>query len=380
MNFNRCYQKKLIVIFLLVLILAPGNKKIFAASLPYSPKNMPSYSLNRTTYVPLLLVCDNYAISWEWDPIGKVVILKKNGLEARLKVGSYRAYANGKITNLEKPPLFHNGVVVVPISFTEKTIDKIFKEQSLSTPFARFEPISAKEKRYVVSTVVIDPGHGGRDPGAIGRSGLREKDVVLEIAKELKRQLEQYGINAILTRDNDAFIPLGRRATVANNLKATFFISVHANSSRSKNAKGFEVYCLSDATDDSTRALAAAENASLKYEEESFDDSHTKNLDAIVCDIEFTENRKESKELASSICNSVLDKLAVRKRGVKGAGFYVLKGARMPAVLIEIGFVSNKEEASSLSSTYYKKKLTEALVDGILNYKREYEKTNGFTE
>jgi len=373
---NRCYQKILIVVFLSTLLFIHGVEETTALSIygPIKIVNAPSYKLRGTTYIPLISACESHGLIWEWDPIGKVVLLKKNNMEARIKVDSYRVYVNGKIKNLEKPPLFYKGTVVVPISFTERTIDKLFKEWT----GVGIEASPELKRKYTIGTIVIDPGHGGKDPGAVGKYGLKEKNIVLDISKLLAKELKDSNIKVVLTRDRDKFIPLSKRAAVANNVDADFFVSIHANAFRSRRIKGFEVYRLSEATDDSARALAVAENASLKYEEESFA-RHTRQLDATVWSLELDENRRESKGLADSICKAVSKKLAVRNRGVKSANFYVLRGARMPAVLVEVGFISNAKEASSLNSSYYRKKLAQSLAQGILDYKREYERTDGFT-
>lgn len=369
------YRKFFVLALLLTLLFVYSDREADALPLhgPVKTIEMPSYELRGTTYVPLILVCESHGLAWEWDPIGKVVVLRKNGIDARLKIDSYKMYVNGKIRDLEKPPRFHKNAVLVPLSFAEKTIDKMFKEWSMP----EVGTVPAPTKRYVIDTVVIDPGHGGKDPGAVGRYGLKEKHLVLEISKILKKELENNGINVILTRDKDTFIPLGRRAAIANEKEADFFISVHANAFRSSRIRGFEVYYLSEATDDSARAIAAAENASLEYEEGSFY-RPTECID--VWGLELDENRRQSKELAGSLCSTVSRKLAVKNRGIKSARFYVLKGACMPAVLVEVGFISNTKDASSLNNTYYRNKLAEALAGGILGYKREYERTNGFTE
>jgi len=371
-------KKVLIATLLAALLFAGSLNQADALYLQGAIKGIesPSYNLKGTTYIPLIRICESHGLDWEWDPIGEVVVLKKDSTEARLKVDSYKIYVNGRIRDLEKPPRFHKNTVVVPLSFAEKTLDKIFNEWSRPEKH-KIRSVPQTGRRYTIDTVVIDPGHGGKDPGAIGRYGLKEKDLVLEISKLLKKELEGSGIKVILTRDRDVFIPLGRRASIANENEADFFISVHANAFRSRRIRGFEVYYLSEATDDNARAIAASENSSLEYEDESFY-RPTECID--VWGLELDENRRQSKELADSICATTSGKLAVRNRGVKSARFYVLKGACMPAILAEVGFVSNKNDAESLNSPYYRKKLAEAMAGGILSYKREYEKTNGFTE
>jgi N-acetylmuramoyl-L-alanine amidase len=371
-------QRLLIVIFLLAFACCLYQEAgAVSISGPVKTVSAPSYKLDRATYIPLVLVCESHGLNWEWDAIGKVVVLKKNGLEVRLKVGSYRMYIDGKIKRLNKPPRLHKGIVVVPVSFAEKTVGEIFKEKKVSLDIDSIRRVLPSQRRYSVKTIVIDPGHGGKDPGAIAH-GLKEKDIVLDIAKQLKGELEKAGLRVLLTRDKDIFIPLGKRAAIANNRGADFFISVHANAFRSRRAQGFEAYYLSEATDDNARAMAAAENAALQHEDICFI-GHNKNLDATVWDLTLTENRRQSRELAESICGNVSSNLPTKTRGVKSARFYVLKGARMPAVLLEVGFISNWRDAENLKSSSYREKLAEALTDGVISYKQEYELTDGFT-
>ncbi|NQT46933.1 MAG: N-acetylmuramoyl-L-alanine amidase [Candidatus Omnitrophica bacterium] len=233
-------------------------------------------------------------------------------------------------------------------------------------------------KKYTIERVVIDPGHGGKDPGATGRGGLKEKTIVLDIAQRLSRRLEGRGIDITITRNSDTFISLWSRANIANKRDADFFISIHANAARSRRAQGFEVYYLSEATDDSARALAQVENASLEYEDSSVD-KYTTDLEATLWDLELTENRVESIELAKIVSNEACDILGCKERGVKSARFYVLKHSRCPAILVEVGFVTNKNEEMKLKDAAYRDKIAEGLAEGILAYRREFERTNGFT-
>ncbi len=233
-------------------------------------------------------------------------------------------------------------------------------------------PFISEGIRYAMRTVVIDPGHGGKDPGTMSIRGIKEKNIVLNIAKRLKTYLYDEGINAVLTRDSDRFISLWRRAQIANERQADFFISVHVNAARHKYVNGVEVFYLSDAVDDFARAMQLSENAALQYENSS---AVAVTLWNMLC----AENRAESIELAESISQSICKTLHTKNRGIKAAKFYVLKGAQMPAVLIEVGFLSNSEEGTKLKDKDYQDNLAKAIADGILSYKQRYERTDGFT-
>lgn len=341
--------------------------------------------INGKDYVLLVDVCTANGIEWEWDSISRKITLRKNGNEAVFLVGSKYYSAGEKIKRLSAPVCMKGGTLYVPLKFAKYTIKRLFDlgKKTLTVEKALYEP-KAKEtkkplqKRYKIEKVVIDPGHGGKDPGAIGRTGLKEKDIVLNVSRWIKEELEENGMDVIMTRDCDEFIPLGRRTKIANENNADLFISVHANANRARWLGGFEVYYLSEATDDNARALASSENSVLKYEEDSFV-GHTKNLDAIVWDLMFTENREESIELAGFICQEVERRLELKGNKVRSARFYILKGAEMPAVLVELSYLSNKWDEKNLKKSYYRQKLAEGIVAGIMGYKYEYERMDGFS-
>jgi N-acetylmuramoyl-L-alanine amidase len=222
-------------------------------------------------------------------------------------------------------------------------------------------------------TVVIDPGHGGEEYGAIGPDGLSEKELTLTVARSLKSIVEQkLGLRVILTRETDALLSLDERTAIANNHKASLFVSIHANASRQKTAWGAETYFLSaDASDDSSRKLAALENNPLGLPAES--EGMTSDIKLILWDMAQTQYLEESKYLANLVQNELNRSLDIRDRGIKQAPFKVLMGAMMPAVLIEIGFISNPSEESKLKSTDYQTKIASALYRSILRFKNVYE-------
>ncbi|MCS7257894.1 MAG: N-acetylmuramoyl-L-alanine amidase [candidate division WOR-3 bacterium] len=227
-----------------------------------------------------------------------------------------------------------------------------------------------------IKTIVLDPGHGGIDPGAISKSGIKEKNVNLAIAKLLKKKLEKAGLKVFMTRDQDEFVPLALRTQFANNKNADLFISLHCNASASnKYASGFETYFLSEARTDLERAALMRENEALKYEKDK------KNLDAdldlVLADLLQTEQLKESYNLALAIQTAAVNILKDTDRGVKQAGFYVLRGCFMPAVLVECGFLSNRVQARQLNDPKYQNKIAEAIYQGIINYIKDYESRYG---
>jgi N-acetylmuramoyl-L-alanine amidase len=256
---------------------------------------------------------------------------------------------------------FYQGEVVVPEKFKEQLLSGLFQKaplkQKLISPLAK------------IKKIVIDAGHGGNDPGAIGRSGLREKDVALDVAKRLSLALREEGFQVVMTRASDRFVSLGARVRATNSADADLFISIHANANRVRSLNGFEVYYISPSVGDPQRALATAREASLDLDRACFA-AQSLSLRATLWDMIYTSNRAESINLGRSICKVVGRDLDVRVIGIKDARFYVLKGAQIPAILVEIGFLSNSTEERMLKNSYYRQRIVECLKEGIEDYGR----------
>ena len=221
-----------------------------------------------------------------------------------------------------------------------------------------------------VKTIVIDPGHGGKDPGAMD-NGVKEKDVNLAVGLELQRQLSARGYNAVLTRATDIYLKLQERTDIANNLNADLFVSIHVNALPSKKSMtGFEIYIMALPTDKDAMNLAKIENREY-VEGKGMDsenvDRRTEMLLRILGDMQQNNKISESTEFAAALYNSgVRNNLPMRR--VAQAPFFVLRGAGMPAVLLEIGFVTNETESQMLMTQPYQQKIAAAMADGIANY------------
>ena len=246
------------------------------------------------------------------------------------------------------------------------------------------KPVEIEESKKVIreiKKIVIDPGHGGQDAGAIGRKGTKEKNVNLAVAKYLKKELEKMGFEVYLTRNKDTFITLGARTRFANKVGADLFVSLHCNASRrvTKTSNGVEVYFLSEAKTDWERAVAALENASIKYEfpEQKVPDGV---IEAILMDMAQTEFLFESQKLAEILQKTISKKTGMWDRGMKQAGFYVLNGCYSPAVLVEMGFITTPKEEKLLRSKRFQKKIAKAIAEGIKKFKDWFEKKNGFAK
>jgi N-acetylmuramoyl-L-alanine amidase len=228
-----------------------------------------------------------------------------------------------------------------------------------------------------VRTIVIDPGHGGQEVGARGPGGTLEKDVSLAIARKLRADLvNERGLTVFLTRDKDAEVSLDERTATANNYKADLFVSIHANASRARGAKGSEVYFLSyQASDDDARRMAQAEGAA----EPMAQAAGSSDLALILWDMAQAEHLEESSTLASRLQEELAVVTGSEGRGVKQAPFRVLVGAGMPAALVETAFISNPEEEKLLASDAYQSKIAAALARGIERYRREQEGRAGLS-
>lgn len=221
------------------------------------------------------------------------------------------------------------------------------------------------------TTVVIDPGHGGNESGAKGPTSLLEKEVTLDLANKLKRMLERnLGVRVVLTRASDSFLALDDRTGIANNEKADLFLSIHVNASLRPNARGAETYFLSSsATDDEWRTSLARENGVI-------DETHGlagTDLELILWSLAQNQFHRESQTLAEIIQGELNTSLGVRDRGVKQAPFRVLLGATMPAVLVEVGFITNPVEEKLLRDDEYLAKLVDALYRSVRRFKQAYD-------
>jgi N-acetylmuramoyl-L-alanine amidase len=253
-----------------------------------------------------------------------------------------------------------------------KTVVAQSSQNEKATKEGKKEGISlAKQLGLGVKKIVIDAGHGGKDPGAIGRNGLREKDVVLKLANLVAERVKQeLHCQVVLTRRSDVFLPLEKRTAIANMKGADLFISLHANAHKNRKLQGLETYILNIALDEESMNVAARENA-----------TSTKNisdLQMILNDLMLNTKINESSRLAKFVHNGLVNELRekykiVKNRGVRQAPFYVLIGAEMPAILVEIGYITNTVENRRLKSVSYLRSAASGIVKGINLYIKDME-------
>lgn len=246
-----------------------------------------------------------------------------------------------------------------PATSPEAKVPGGLREKPLPKQSASFKP--GKIRR-----IVVDPGHGGHDPGAVGAGGTQEKDVVLSIGRKLAEKIrDELGIDVVMTRSTDVFIPLEERTAIANKVNADIFVSVHANASLNRNASGIETYYLNLAKTEKAAQLAARENGT-SLEKVSL-------LQAILFDLMANYKLNDSAHLADEVQKALYKKInghysGTRNLGVKQGPFYVLVGATMPSILVETAFISNEDEEARLKDPAFLDRSAEGILDGIKAY------------
>jgi N-acetylmuramoyl-L-alanine amidase len=252
--------------------------------------------------------------------------------------------------------------LVIDIPGQENRDKVILAERKELVPQAK----TAKPPVTGLRKIVLDPGHGGKDPGAVGVNGIAEKDIVLAVAKKLALKLKkELGVEVVLTRSDDSFVELKDRTAVANAEQADLFISLHVNASPNPEARGIETYYLDNTTDEAANRLAARENSVAR--------NSVTDIQFILSDMIQNLKLEDSITLANRLHASVVSQVGrrygeVKDLGVKKALFYVLVGARMPSVLVEMFFVTHRSEGRALGKEAYQDGIAEALFDGIKRY------------
>ncbi len=322
--------------------------------------------INGRPYIRLNDVASLYAFGIQWDPFLKNYTLMSGHKSLMLHIGSEYAWTDGRLLQLSEPVLLHEGVVVAPASLSPH-LEELERSAVFRAPTAKS-----------VRVIVLDPGHGGRDYGAISAKGTREKDIALDVALRVKKQLEGSDLRIIMTRDTDVFIPLAARAKVANKKEADLFVSIHVNASTTNTLNGFEVYYLSDTADHHALAVQRAENTE-PYSRSLYWTNPSHELKTMHWDLQSSANRRLSVKLAEWLREDVGENVDTGPLRVKDALFYVLKWTECPAVLVETGYISNEGDEGRLVDPQYREEMAVAIARAILRYKKEFDATNGFT-
>lgn len=305
--------------------------------------------------------CQRHSISCQWDGVAQVVTLRVGEAKIKALIGSRVVIVDNQQKIILNDSLkIVESAVVIPADFRRVVIERLKKESK--------QKVEYSFKR--IKEVVIDAGHGGKDPGALGNSGSQEKKVVLDIAKRLKRILSRQGIKVTMTRDTDEFISLKKRTEIASQSKADLFISIHANASTSRSAHGVEVYSLKD-----LGYLERNEEQRQVNEKHMFKNLSMKKSDRelgkIISDMLYSYKQSESKVLGKKMVLKIADFTNAKNRGLKKARFYVLRNTLIPSVLVEVGFISNPKEERLLKKSAYRQKIAHWLARSILDYVKE---------
>jgi N-acetylmuramoyl-L-alanine amidase len=237
----------------------------------------------------------------------------------------------------------------------------------------------AKKKKNILSRIVLDAGHGGKDPGAIGTNGFKEKDATLAIVLKLGELIEEEleGVTVSYTRKSDKFIELYKRGEIANKQKGQLFISIHCNSTPEKPSKasGMSTYFLRPGKTDAAIKVAARENAVIEFEKDKDRYEALSDIDFILTSMRSSSDIKFSEKFAALVQKELKSSVGLKNNGVEQAGFYVLVGAAMPSVLIETAFISNPKEESLLSSKEGQEKFARGILEAIKKFKKHYEES-----
>lgn len=262
------------------------------------------------------------------------------------------------INNLSKD--FSAALTSKRISFSTKKINV--------TPNKKVD-LSNEKQKWEFKTIVIDAGHGGKDPGAVGYRGTKEKDIALDVAKRLEKKLSKnLNVKIVMTRDEDIFLRLSERTKIANENNGSLFISIHTNAAEDRRASGFETFLIGPNKNEAAVRVAARENAVLELE--GISGQKLTNEDLIKATIAQSAFASKSEQFASMVQGEIKKRVQSKDRGVKQAGFYVLMGASMPNVLVELGFISNPSEEKKLRSPQYRDQLATAIYRAVEQYQK----------
>ena len=254
------------------------------------------------------------------------------------------------------------------MDYSSLSIQNKFLSQNVLTSSV---DLSQEKKKWKFDTIIIDPGHGGKDPGAIGYRGTKEKDIALDVSKRLAKKIERNSkTKVILTREEDVFVRLQDRTKFANANEGDLFISIHTNAAEDRRASGFETFLIGPNKNEGAIKVAARENAALELE--GFSGKQLTNEDLIKATIAQSAFAAKSEEFASLVQDEIKKRVQSKDRGVKQAGFYVLMGASMPNVLIELGFISNPNEEKKLNNSSYRDMLATSIYYAVLEYQKSF--------
>ena len=319
---------------------------------------VPRVTLPAASEMSLQSLCKKYNIDCRWDGISQTVSMAYAGKRIKAMVGSNIVMVDKSPVALSAPLTRHRGSIIVPTDFEKQVIGPGAGPQD----DAQKSNASLKIRR-----VVVDAGHGGNDPGAIGRGGLKEKDVNLDVARKVARSLAAAGVQVVMTRDTDEFITLQGRTEIASQPGIDLFVSIHANANKSRGANGIEVYYAGnlsrdDQTEDQRRANEK-KICSLYNMRSDIPD-----LRAVAMDMLYAYKCAFSPGLSDAVAQGLAHEVPRQSRGSKPERFFVLRNTLIPAVLVEVGFVTNPKEAALLKDNAFRQRLADSITKSVLRF------------
>lgn len=327
---------------------------VFCAGCATLPPSVSQAPLQKT----LQGFCSSYNMDCRWDGISQTVDMTYAGKRIRVMVGSKMILVDGERLFLGEALRRQNGMIIIPESF----------EQAVLGPSRRPQDDDQKVVRAGrIKKIMIDAGHGGKDPGAVGHMGLQEKDIVLDIALKTARLFESAGVQTVLTRRGDEFVSLQERTERASQEGIDFFVSIHANADKTRKASGVEVYYpvfldfedrFADQRRNNERRLFHALN--MEHENPA--------LRRVVGDLLYVHKADVSPGMAEAVFRTLSRETGAKVRGSKPQRFYVLKNTLIPSILVEVGFITHPGEARLLGDEGYRQRIAEAITKSVVRY------------
>ncbi len=331
------------------------NNTIFFALLIFFVAGCATVPESSVTKIYLEDVCARHNVPWQWDNVSLVITLGQGDRVAKALMGSDVVILGTEKILLSGPVARERSILIVPPDFEKKVIERIVGKAEV--------PLSFK----LLYKIVIDAGHGGKDPGSIGKTGLQEKGVVLDISKRLGKNLEQEGFKIKMTRRQDEFISLAQRTEITSRSKADLFISIHANSSPVKSVHGVEVFSHRELGIKGQREAQRKKNHVVLFNSLNMKKGYPA-LKKTLSDMLYGYKGSMSRIAASYVVRGLSRKARARNRGTKKSSFFVLRNTLIPAVLVEVGFLSNRREEGLLKTSSYRQKIADALAESIVKY------------
>jgi N-acetylmuramoyl-L-alanine amidase len=302
-------------------------------------------------------ICKQNNIYWQWDAVSQVATLEYGGIKAEVLVGSDLVIVDKDRISLSSPVRMAKSAVIVPMDFRSKVISRLRRQ-------------AVEDKGYGVTPIreiIIDAGHGGKDPGAIGRRNIQEKRIVLDVSQRLAKILKERGYKVKMTRSSDVFISLQERTEIASRSNADLFVSVHANASPVRSVHGLEVFTSKQLRFQDKAEVQRKTNQQLMFANMSMKKG-SNDLMNIVSDMLYTHKQGAAKTLAKQLSKKTSRAVKTKNRGEKQSRFYVLRNTLIPAVLVEVGFLTNPKESKLLQTGTYRQRIARGIAESIIDY------------